>query len=218
MKRLPAVTALVAALTAVALALVLPAVAASSPSARAVEEGTLSVCNVSGKPPITIALTYALNAPASAGGSQVLSASPGTCTPNVWYPVGTNVSVLETVPTGFAVTAVTISGGQSTLAQTLLTAGMATVTIGNGNSFVNFTTKAPGPPPKAPCVVPRVVGLTLAAARKLVVRAHCRVGSVHRVYSKRIPKGGVTSVKPKQGAHRAHNAKLRLYVSRGPRR
>lgn len=212
------VGAAAAALVAVALAVAAPALATSSPTATAVESGTLNICNTSGTPPISIALTYSLSAPASAGGSQVLSASPGTCTVNIWYPVGTSVTVLETIPAGFAVTAITIGGGESTIAQSVPSAGMAVVTIGNGNSTLTFTTKAPGPPPAppaAPCIVPHVVGLTLAAARKAVVRAHCRVGSVHRVYSSRIPKGGVASVKPKQGAHRAHNAKLRLNLSRG---
>jgi PASTA domain len=204
-----------AGLSVAAMTVAAPVFAADSPSAIAVDSGTLSVCNTSGSPPITIALTYSLNAPASAGGSQVLSASPGTCTVNIWYPVGTNVTVLETVPTGFTVTSITIGGGESTLAQTVPSAGMATVTIGNGNSVLTFTTKAPGAPPAAGCVVPRVVGLTLAAARKAVVHALCRVGSVHYIYSSRIPKGGVTSVSPKPGAHLAHNAKLRLNVSRG---
>ncbi len=212
MKPLGATVTAVAALAAV---LVAPALAGSSPSAVAVDSGTLSVCNMSGNPPITIAMTYSLNAPAAAGGSQVLTASVGTCTPNVWYPVGTQVTVLETVPTGFAVTAITIGGGESTLGQTTLAGGVAVVTMGNGNSVLTYTTKAPGPPPAAACVVPNVIGLTLTAARKAVVRAHCRVGSVQRVYSSRIPKGGVTSVKPKRGTHLAHNAKVRLVVSRG---
>ena len=134
---------------------------------------------------------------------------------NVLPHFGTQVTVLETVPTGFTVTGITIGGGQSTLAQTIPAGGVAIVTMGTGNSVVTYTTKGPGAPAAAGCVVPSVVGLTLAAARKAVVRAHCRVGSVYRVYSTRIPKGGVTSVKPKRGAHLAHNAKLRLSVSRG---
>lgn len=208
----------VAAVAGVALALAVPTYAATSPSAHAVDFGTLSVCNQSGSPPITIALTYTLNASGANGGTQVQTASIGTCTAQVWFPVGAQVTVLENVPTGFAVTGVTIGGGQSTLAQTVLSGGVAVVTIGSGNSLLTFTTRAPGPPPAAPCIVPRVIGLTLAAARKAIVRAHCRVGSVHRIYSSRIPKGGVTSIKPKQGAHRKHNAKLRLFVSRGRKR
>jgi PASTA domain len=215
MRFLGSVTTVAAALAAAALALAVPTHAASSPSARAVDFGTLSVCNQSGSPPIAIALTYTLNAPGSAGGSQVQTASVGTCTAQVWFPVGAQVTVLENVPTSFAVTAITIGGGQSTLTQTVLGAGEAVVTIGTGQSLLTFTTKAPGPPPAAACVVPRVIGLTLTAARNAVTHAHCRVGSVSRIYSSRIPKGGVTSVKPRQGAHLAHNAKIRLYVSRG---
>jgi hypothetical protein len=208
-------TTVAASLAAAALMVVAPTYAATSPSAHAVDFGTLSVCNQSGSPPINIALTYTLNASGANGGTQVQTASVGTCTAQVWFPVGAQVTVLENVPTGFAVTAITIGGGQSTLTQTVLSGGVAVVTVGSGNSVLTFTTKAPGPPPAAACVVPRVIGLTLTAARKAVTRAHCRVRSVTRVYSSRIPKGGVTSVKPKPGAHLAHNAKIRLYVSRG---
>jgi PASTA domain len=203
------------AVAAATLAVAAPAFAGSSPSAVAVQSGTLSVCNMAGSPPITLALAYSFSAPASAGGSQILSASVGTCTPVIWYPVGTQVTVIENVPTGFAVTGITIAGGESTLSQSVPSAGLATVTIGNGSAVLTFTTKAPGPPPAAACIVPSVIGLNLAAARQAVVRAHCRVGSVYRVYSSRIPKGGVSSVKPKRGTHLAHNAKVRLYVSRG---
>jgi beta-lactam-binding protein with PASTA domain len=69
-----------------------------------------------------------------------------------------------------------------------------------------------------PCVVPHAIGLNLAAARKAIKAAACRVKGVSYVYSSRIPKGGVTSTKPRAGAHLAHNGKVRLYVSRGRKR
>jgi PASTA domain len=212
MKTLGATVALLAALAAV---LVGPASARSTRPAAAADAGTISICNMAGNPPITLPMTYSLNAPGAAGGSHVQTASVGTCTAAIWYPVGTQVTVLETVPTGFAVTAITIGGGQSTLSQAILAGGVAIVTMGTGSSVLTFTTKAPGATGAAACVVPRVVGLTLTAARKAVARAHCRVKSVTRVYSSRIPAGGVTSVKPRVGAHLAHNAKIRIYVSRG---
>jgi hypothetical protein len=207
--------AVAAGLAVAALAVAAPAFGGSSRPARAADVGTLSICNKAGNPPISIALAYTSNAPAGAGGTVVQTASVGTCTARVFYTVGTHVIVSESVPTGFAVTAIDVAGGSSTLSDTVLSAGVTTVTVGTGDTTVTFTTKGPGAPAAAQCVVPRVVGLTLTAARKAVVHNHCRVGSVLRVHSKRIPKGGVTSVKPRGGTHLAHNAKVRLYVSKG---
>lgn len=204
-----AMTALAAA--AVALALSLPAAAAPA-------SGTLTVCSASGNPPITIALTFTLAAPAGAGGTLVQTAGVGGCSAKIFYPVGTQVIVTENVPTGFAVTDIKLaSGSESTIGQTVLGAGVTTVTIGNGDAVVTYTTKGPGAPSARACVVPQVIGLTLAAARKAISRAACRVGTVRYVYSSRIPKGGVTSVSPRRGAHLAHNAKVSLVVSRGPK-
>jgi hypothetical protein len=201
---------------AVSLLLALAALsAAATASTAATAVGTLSVCNASGSPGISGVLTYTLAAPGGAGGTITQTASVGTCAANVFFPVGTQVVVTETVPGGDAVTGIKLSGGsESTLGQIALSAGEATVTIGTGQAVLTFTTKGPGVATKD-CVVPSVVGLTLSAARAAMKRAGCRVGSVGYVYSSRIPKGGVTSVNPKRGTHHAHGARVRLLVSRG---
>jgi PASTA domain len=211
MRTLLSTTAIVTAIAGLTAA---PALASRAPAA-ARDVGTLSVCNTSGNPPISLALAFTQTAPGGAGGTVVQTASVGTCTAPVFYTVGTQVLVTENVPTGFAVTSITVGGGQSTLSQTIPAAGAANVTIGTGNSVLTFVTRGPGAPAPAPCVVPNVTGLTLAAARKAARANRCRVGSVIYVYSARIPKGGVTRVRPAQGTRLAHNAKIRLYVSRG---
>jgi hypothetical protein len=67
------------------------------------------------------------------------------------------------------------------------------------------------------CVVPRVVGKTLAAAKRSLKRAHCRAGAIRSVHSARIGRGRVVSQKVRAGRVLALNAKVGLSVSLGPR-
>ena len=64
------------------------------------------------------------------------------------------------------------------------------------------------------CVVPRVVGKTLSAAKRMLKAAHCGVGKTTRVYSK-LKKGRVVAEKPRAGAHLKSGAKVALTVSKG---
>jgi hypothetical protein len=176
--------------------------------------GTLSVCNAAGNPPVATVVTFSLVAPASAGGTQVVTLGPGACSAQYFFSQGLQITVIENVPTGGAVTNIAISGA-STLAQTSLASGVALVTIGDAGSVLTFTTKAGGAPALRGCVVPHLIGLTLAAARKAIAHAACKVKGVSYVYSTRIPKGGVTSTKPRAGAQLAHNGRVGLVVSRG---
>jgi hypothetical protein len=65
-----------------------------------------------------------------------------------------------------------------------------------------------------PCVVPNLVGRTLAAARTAIKRAFCSVGNVKTVASSRA-KGEVLSQKPKHGKRLKPRAKISLVVSNG---
>jgi hypothetical protein len=211
MKRSPRLLVVVA-LVASAAAVLAPGLA----SGAAAQSGTLTVCSAKGNPPVTTVLAFTLAGPVADGGTQVLTLGPGECRGRYFFGIGSQVSVIENVPTGDAVTSITISG-ESKLTQTVLGAGVATITIGNADSTVTFTTRGPGAAAPRGCVVPKVVGLTLAAARTAIKRAACRVRTVSHVYSSRIPKGGVTSTNPRHGAHLAHNGGVRVYVSRGRR-
>jgi uncharacterized delta-60 repeat protein len=68
------------------------------------------------------------------------------------------------------------------------------------------------------CIVPKVRGATLAAARKLIKRRFCSVGKIRRVFSSRVKKGHVIAQKPAPSRRLAPNAKLRLTVSKGAKR
>ena len=180
--------------------------------------GTLRVCSASGARVVTGAFTYVFATPASAGGSQTLSVSVGTCSVAIFYAQGLQVLVSETVPAGDSIAAIAIGGGGSTLASSSPTAGTATVTIGSGESALTFTTD--GPPPKPPahdCVVPNVVGLPLSAATLSLHKRTCKLGVLKRVYSRAIRSGRVISESPRRGSDLAPNAPVDLVVSRGPR-
>ena len=67
----------------------------------------------------------------------------------------------------------------------------------------------------AKCTVPRVTGKLLAAAKKKIVAAHCRTGTVTRAKSRTVGKGRVISQRPKAGRKLARGSKVSLVVSLG---
>jgi PASTA domain-containing protein len=70
-------------------------------------------------------------------------------------------------------------------------------------------------PPVPKCKVPRLIGKTLARARRMIRVAHCSVGSIRRARSRRA-RGRVVSQRPRAGRVLAATAKVNLVVSRGP--
>jgi peptide/nickel transport system substrate-binding protein len=74
----------------------------------------------------------------------------------------------------------------------------------------------PPPPPRVRCVVPRVVGQRLAAARARIRRAHCTVGRVRSARSSR-RRGRVVSQRPRPGTRLPRGGRVNLVVSRGSR-
>jgi hypothetical protein len=186
----------------------------AQPAQPAVPYGNITICAAQGAWPATGPLTFTLAAPAGAGGTQVISVGLGACSPVIWYPSGTALSILETVPAGHAVTGVTFAGSGALTASTP-TAGSATVSIGSSSGSVTFTTSGPKPASSAvPCKVPGLFGLSVAAA-KVRLKAHaCSLGRVRRVYSKLIRPGYVFGQSPKKGATLAHGAPVSITVSR----
>ena len=68
-----------------------------------------------------------------------------------------------------------------------------------------------------PCVVPKVVGMTLRTAKTRLAAAHCGLGRVKRVYAN-ARRGHVVAQYPRPGRHLRHGAKVALTVSKGTRR
>jgi Tol biopolymer transport system component len=77
------------------------------------------------------------------------------------------------------------------------------------------TTTTNTTPASTRCVVPKVVGKTLASAKKLLTKAHCKAGKVTRVRSAKVKTGRVVSAKPKPGRSLAAGTAVALSVSRG---
>jgi hypothetical protein len=68
------------------------------------------------------------------------------------------------------------------------------------------------------CVVPNVRGKQLAAARKAITKARCRVGRIQRKFSSRVRAGRVISQTPRPRARLASRSRVHLVVSKGRRR
>jgi eukaryotic-like serine/threonine-protein kinase len=64
------------------------------------------------------------------------------------------------------------------------------------------------------CNVPKVIGKTLAATKKLLASADCRAGKVSYARSK-LARGLVSSEKPRAGSVLPRGAKVDLVVSKG---
>jgi len=73
------------------------------------------------------------------------------------------------------------------------------------------------PPFKPPCVVPNVVGKKLGAAKLKIKARHCNVGALRYVKSTKKKKGRVVREKPAPGKRLGNNAKVSLWIGRGPR-
>jgi len=78
----------------------------------------------------------------------------------------------------------------------------------------------PGPPPPPPpspavrCVVPRVIGLRLAAAKRKIRQRHCSVGHVRRAHSRQSRRGRVIAQSPRPGVRRLRGTRVNLVVGR----
>jgi hypothetical protein len=66
-----------------------------------------------------------------------------------------------------------------------------------------------------PCKVPKLHGKTLKTARGLLKRAHCTVGKLKRVQSKKVRKGRIVATKPGARTTHRYGYKVRLMVSTG---
>jgi PKD domain/PASTA domain len=96
--------------------------------------------------------------------------------------------------------------------------GKYTVRVRQADALGNATTVTRRIVIAPPCVVPSVVGKTLAAAKAALRRGHCRTGQVTRRRSAVVRKGRVLAQTPAPGRRLANGARINLVVSRGKRR
>jgi hypothetical protein len=93
----------------------------------------------------------------------------------------------------------------------------ATNAVGSASALSSLTPVVRATPTRR-CVVPKVRGKSLRAARAAITRGHCRVGRVRMTFSSRIKAGRVVSQTPRAGARLAVGARVHLMVSKGKRR
>jgi len=67
------------------------------------------------------------------------------------------------------------------------------------------------------CLVPKLKGKRLQAAKRALRARDCSVGKINRAFSRKVKKGHVISQKPKPHTLLAHWARVRLIVSKGRR-
>jgi hypothetical protein len=77
-----------------------------------------------------------------------------------------------------------------------------------------YVVKAAATTPPVRCVVPRLAGKTLRAARTALARARCGLGRVRRVRTRRARVGRVVSQSPRAGTRRPRGTKVNLVVGR----
>ena len=201
----------------------IPAAASGRPADTT---GLLTLCTA-GAHPAGGAFVFTTAAPAAAGGNQTFNVPAGGCGPRIFFPLGTVITVTETLPSGFSVTAIKLTptagggGTQSVVASSSPSTGSANVTVGTGQATLTFTNSGSGGGGGggggggASCKVPNVFGLASAAAKAAIVKAHCTVGAVRKVRSDVFYPDRVMAQSPQHGATLAAKAKVNLTVSLG---
>jgi hypothetical protein len=149
---------------------------------------------------------------------QTLTAAPGTW--NGTAPIAyayqwdscdpTGASCMD-IPSATTNTYLVSSSDAGSSFRVVVTASNA---AGHAAATSASTAAVPTPPP---CLVPKLKGKTVTKARSLLHTAHCAFGSVTHAHSK-LRRGLIVSQRPRAGASRPRGTKVRVVVSRGPRR
>jgi hypothetical protein len=139
----------------------------------------------------------------SGAGKGTVTSVPGgiicgtTCSHG--FPYGTSVTLTANATKGSRFTGWT---GACTG-----TGGCTITTDGNTTVAATFVLR--------PCIVPKLKGRTLKAARNAIRKAFCSVGKVRKAASSTVKKGRVISQKPKPGRHVKQHTRVDLVVSKG---
>jgi hypothetical protein len=93
-------------------------------------------------------------------------------------------------------------------------------TIGSGKDEPGPATGTPTTPGAQAqgCVVPKLRGMTLAAAKKALATARCKLGKRTRRADAKVKRGRVAGSKPKAGTSLLAGTKVELVISKGPAR
>jgi len=108
----------------------------------------------------------------------------------------------------------TLNGGGSAGVDSISCGGVGACAAGGGykDGSANYQAFVVNSSPL--CIVPRVVGKTLSAAKRMLRAAHCGVGKTTGAYSN-LKQGRVVAQKPRAGKRLKSGAKVALTVSKG---
>jgi hypothetical protein len=160
-----------------------------------------------GSAPPSYTLTVSKSGTAAGAGTVTGNGINCGVTCSASFPSGTVVNLVESHPASTST-----FGGWNGDCSGL---GQCSVTM-NGNKTVVATFYQKATPPA--CIVPKVVGKKLRAAKRAIRARHCKVGKVSYAKSTKKKKGRVIRQRPRAGSHRANGAKVNLVVGRGPKR
>ena len=167
--------------------------------------GSDTPVNVVGFGPATVTLSLAV---VGSGSGSVVSTPAGISCPSTCshaFASGAAVSLTATPGSGSR-----FAGWSGACTGT----GSCAVTTNSATSVTaTFTLK----PTSKPCVVPKVKGKSLSAAKRSIKTHNCSVGKIKHATSRTVKKGHVISQKPKPGKRLKHGAKVNLVVSKGRR-
>jgi hypothetical protein len=146
------------------------------------------------------------------GNSDILTANRGTNDISILQGFGDGTFRSQTrVKVGHAPTGLAVGDLNSD--------GKSDVVVVNGKSkSLSVLLNGSDAPQPIVCLVPRVVHRTLAAARDVVVRAHCALSPIRRKYSNRVKRNRVIAQSPVPGLRVPEGTAVTLVVSRGPKR
>lgn len=142
-----------------------------------------------------------------------LRSGGGACAPTYTSDTGSSLVDGTSVNGAFSLQQTTsaLSAGAYTLCLWLASSSSDTAPVA-GPQPIPFTVS--NPPPA--CVVPSLrQGESLATARQAIARAHCSVGRVSSIRSRRVRRGGVVSFSPRTHTRLGNGAAVNVVVSRG---
>jgi uncharacterized repeat protein (TIGR01451 family) len=108
-----------------------------SPGGCGLTSGLLKICKAAG-PGVTVGTPFTFAAGSSTITVLAGPAPGGTCVDGPSLPVGSNVTVTETIPAGDAVSSITVAPSTQLVSTNLVT-GTANVTIGGDGTVVTYT-------------------------------------------------------------------------------